>query len=257
MLFSYIEVDQYLFILNFIEQHKALIITFLLAGIVVFGLFSIQITQRQNLIAESYYLIETEVEKTPKELQELEDSNAKSSNKAFNEDEEFKEMMRNFKTVGANDFERTTKAIEEAKAIEIQDETNISKSYSGSTSYALNSEDTQSYKKMQEELKKRLKNKKQADEHAKTKSTLTYSLKGRTLTHYKTPRYLCESGGEIVVSIKVDAQGNVFDAYINGSSNSNNQCLIDHALSYAESVQFDASDKKEQLGTITFLFKGK
>ncbi|WP_179337235.1 hypothetical protein [Winogradskyella ludwigii] len=244
--------------MNFVNKHKAAIITFLLAGIVVFGMFSVQLKLQEDLISESYYLLEPEPEIAKVDLQEIQAINGKSTNKAFNEDQEYKEMMRNFKTVRANDFERTTKAMEDARASEdVEEETSITKSYAGSNTYALNSEETESYKKLQEELKQRLKNKREADEHAKTKSTLTYSLKGRTLTHYKTPRYLCESGGKIVVSIKVDAQGNVFDAYINGSSNSNNQCLIDHALSYAESVQFDSSVKKQQLGTITFLFKGK
>ncbi|REE27771.1 hypothetical protein DFQ09_101610 [Winogradskyella pacifica] len=221
-------------------------------------MFSIQLKRHQDLISESYYLMEPEPEIKKEDLQDIEAINGKSTNKAFNEDQEFKEMMRNFKTVSSNDFERTTKAIEEAKASEdVQEETSITKSYAGSNAYALNSEDTESYKKLQEELKQRLKNKKQADEHAKTKSTLTYSLKGRTLTYYKTPRYLCESGGKIVVSIRVNGAGDVIDAYINGASNSDNQCLINHAISYAETVQFDASDKKEQLGTITFLFKGK
>ena len=220
-------------------------------------MFSIQLKQQDNLISESYYLLEPEPEKIEEEFKELEDLNAAYTNKAFNEDQEFKEMMRNFKTVSSNDFERTTKALEESKTNEVNEETNLNKSYGSSNAYALNSEETQSYKKLQNELNKRLKNKKIADEHAKTKSTLTYSLKGRTLGFYEIPRYLCERGGKIVVSIRVNESGNVFDAYINGSSNSNNQCLIDSAIKYAKSVQFDSSQRKDQLGTITFLFKGK
>ena len=243
--------------MNFIEQHKALIITFLLAGIVVFGMFSIQLKQQDKLITESYYLLEPEPEKTDEELQRFEDLNTESTNKAFNEDQEYKAMMRNFKTVSANDFERTTKAIEDAKANETVEETSLNKSSANSNAYALNSEETQSYKKLQEKLNKSLKNKKQADEHAKTKGTLTYSLKDRTLAYYKIPRYLCERGGKIVVSIRVNDKGYVFDAYINGSSNSTNQCLINHAIDYAKSVQFDTSNRSEQLGTITFIFKGK
>lgn len=257
LLYSYI-LNRKKISLNLTEQHKALIITVLVTATVVLGMFSFQIKKQQDLIAESYYLLEPEPEKIEEELQEIEDVNAKSTNKAFNEDEEYKEMMRNFKTVSADDFERTTKAIEEAKeSEEILEETSINKSYTNSNAYALNSEETQSYKKLQEELKQRLDNKKQADEHAKAKSTLTYSLKGRTLTYYKTPRYLCENGGKIVVNIRVNDAGDVFDAYINGSSNSDNQCLINHAIDYAKSVQFDTSDRKEQIGTITFLFKGK
>lgn len=220
-------------------------------------MFSIQLKQQDKLITESYYLLEPEPKKTEEELQRFEDLNTESTNKAFNEDQEYKDMMRNFKTVSANDFERTTKAIEDAKANEIEEETSLNKSSANSNAYALNSEETQSYKKLQEELNKSLKNKKQADEHAKTKGTLTYSLKDRTLAYYKIPRYLCERGGRIVVSIKVNDKGYVFDAYINGSSNSTNQCLINHAIDYAKSVQFDTSNRSEQLGTITFIFKGK
>ncbi len=243
--------------MNFIDQHKALIITFLITGIVVFGLFSIQLKQQGKLITESFYLLEPEPEITEEELQKFEDLTGRATNKAFNEDQEYKDMMRNFKTVSANDFERTTKALEEAKASEVQEETSLNKTYANSNAYALKSEETKSYKKLQDELNKRLDNKKQADEHAKAKSTLTYSLKGRTLTYYKTPRYLCENGGKIVVTIKVNGSGDVYDAYINGSSNSNNQCLINHAVEYAKSVQFNTSERTDQLGTITFLFKGK
>jgi TonB family protein len=247
--------------LHFIEHYKAAIITALLAGIVVLGMFSIQLKQQNKLITESYYELQPEPDVVEEELQKSEDLSSPSSNKAFNEDQEYKDMMRNFKAVDANDFERTTKALEAIKTAEIeepqQEETCSFKSYTNGNAYALNSEETKSYKRLQEELKKRLDNKKQADEHAKTKSTLTYSLKGRTLAYYKTPRYLCEYGGKIVVTIKVNASGNVYDAYINGASNSKNPCLTQHAIEYAKSVQFDASERTDQLGTITFLFKGK
>jgi len=95
--------------LNLIEQHKAIIITFLISVIVVFGMFSIQLKQQDKLITESYFLLEPEPEKTEEELKELEDLKAERTNRAFNEDQEYKEMMRNFKTVSANDFEHTTK----------------------------------------------------------------------------------------------------------------------------------------------------
>ena len=159
--------------MKFIEQYKAGIITFLISGIVVLGMFSFQLKQNSKLITENFYEIEPEPEIT-KEDQELFDAlDGKSTNKAFNEDQEYKEMMRNFKTMSANDFERTTKALEEAKSSDITEETSISKSYANSNAYALNSEETESYKKLQEELNKRLENKKLADEHAKSKSTLT------------------------------------------------------------------------------------
>ena len=246
--------------MKFLEKHKAAIITLLLTGIVVLSLFSFQLKLKGKLLTESYYLIEPEEELTKEEQKIIEDLNKSASNKAFNEDEEYKEMMRNFKSISANDFERTTKELEEAKAseTEVKEDISINTSSLGSdNTYALNANETGSYKKLQEQLNKRLENKKQAEAHAKTKSTLTYSLKGRTLTYSDNPRYLCEKGGKIVVSIHVNHKGQVFDAFINGASNSNNQCLIDHAIEYAKSVEFDTSSKTDQLGTITFLFSGK
>lgn len=243
--------------MKFIEQHKAAIITFLLTGIVVLGMFSIQLKQKGKLITESYYEILPEPEITEEEQELIDALDGKSTNKAFNEDQEYKDMMSNFKTISANDFERTTKALEDAKASDISEETSINKSYANSNAYALNSEETESYKKLQKELNKRLENKKIADEHAKTKSTLTYSLVGRTMQDYDIPRYLCERGGKIVVNIVVNGKGIVTDASVNGSSNSSNQCLINRALEYAKEALFDSSDKNEQIGTITFLFRGK
>jgi hypothetical protein len=243
--------------LKFIEQYKAGIITFLITGTIVLAMFSLQLKQKGKLITESYYEVLPEPEITEKEKELLDDLNGKSTNKAFNEDQEYKDMMRNFKTISANDFERTTKALEEAKTSEVLEETSITQSYANGNAYALNSEETESYKKLQEELNKRLENKKIADEHAKTKSTLTYSLVGRTMQDYDIPRYLCERGGKIVVNIVVNGKGIVTDASVNGSSNSSNQCLINRAIEYAKEVQFDSSSKTKQIGTITFLFRGK
>jgi TonB family protein len=243
--------------LKYLEQYKAGIITFLLTGTVVLAMFSFHLKQNSKLITENFYELEPEPEIIKEEQELLDALDGKSTNKAFNEDQEYKEMMRNFKAVSANDFERTTKALEEAKTNAIEEETNITQSYANSNAYALNSEETESYKKLQEELNKRLENKKIADEHAKTKSTLTYSLVGRIMQDYDIPRYLCETGGKIIVNIVVNGNGKVTDATINGSSNSNNECLINRALEYAKDVQFDASNKTKQIGTITFSFRGK
>lgn len=243
--------------MKFIERYKAGIITFLITGIVVLAMFSFQLKQNNIRITENFYELEPEPETVIEEQELLDALDGKSTNKAFNEDQEYKEMMRNFKTISANDFERTTKALEEAKTSDITEETSISKSYANSNAYALNSEETESYKRLQEELNKRLENKKLADEHAKSKSTLTYSLTGRIMQDYDIPRYLCETGGKIVVNIMVNEKGIVTDASVNGSSNSSNQCLINSALEYAKEALFDTSSKTKQIGTITFMFKGK
>ncbi|RNC87805.1 MAG: hypothetical protein ED556_01035 [Winogradskyella sp.] len=239
--------------MSFIEQYKAALITTLITGVVTFGMFSFQLKQSSSEMAETFYDIEPEIEEEI--IKEIEESQKATTNKAFNEDEEFKNMMKNFKSVSANDFEKTTKQLEQNKA---EKETEIEESavsnYDAGKAYALKQNETESYEKLKDVL-----NKKQHTiaEHASGNSTLTYSLKGRRLLSYDTPRYLCERSGKIVVSITVDASGNVIEAAINGSSNSNNECLIEHAIEYAQSVQFNSSNRANQIGSITFYFKGK
>lgn len=71
-------------------------------------MFSFHITQNEILLSETFYEVQTEVEPEIEELfKDLNDNNAPNTNKAFNEDEAFKEMMRNFKTISADDFDKT------------------------------------------------------------------------------------------------------------------------------------------------------
>ena len=87
---------------------------------------------------------------------------------------------------------------------------------------------------------------------------MSYSLINRTHKFLPTPIYLCEKSGKIVINITVNQLGKVIDTSVNGSSTSTNECLIDHAMEYAENARFseDAS-KNKQIGTITFSFIGK
>ncbi|MFD1062922.1 hypothetical protein ACFQ1Q_06655 [Winogradskyella litorisediminis] len=236
-----------------IDKYKAGLITFLITGIVTFGMFSFHISQRTEQIAETFYKIEAKTEKEiQEEVKQLEDIKP-TTNKAFNEDEDFKNLMKNFKTIAADDFEKTTKQLEESTT-EKEVATITNSSINSNQGYALKQKETETYKNV-----KKLLDKKQNGiaEHSSGGSTLTYSLKDRRLLDYDTPRYLCEKSGKIVVNIKVDNNGNVFEAYINGSSNSSNQCLEDHAIEYAKSVRFNSSNRTNQLGSITFYFKGK
>ena len=245
--------------MHLIGKYKAIIITSLITGIVTFSLFSFHISKNELLITETFYDVETEIEpEILEQLEEINDNNAPSTNRAFNEDESFKAMMRNFKTVSVDDFEKTTKALEKAKA-ESTTETTITSDNSPKHSpttedFALKDSETKSYKDLQALLDKKQNG---IADHAEGKSTLTYSLKNRRLLSYDTPRYLCENSGKIVVNINVNNLGQVTEAYINGASNSTNQCLHDHAIEYAKSVHFNNSETLDQIGTITFYFKGK
>lgn len=227
-------------------------------GIVVLGMFSLHLKKHAEFKAESQYLVEPKTEEEiAQELKDLADANIPTTNKAFNEDQEFKQMMKNFKTVSSDDFERTTAEETASNESDVTEELSTNDSYSDNNGHALKKDEKESFNKLKDILKKRSDNVNQADEHASGNSTLTYSLKDRVLKSYKTPRYLCEEGGKIVVSIQVNQNGEVIDASINGASTASDQCLIDHALDYAKTVRFNEGTKPKQIGTITFLFRAK
>lgn len=242
------------------NTYKALIITALLSTAVILLGFTIHIKKKSKLVAETFYEMDAEaVEEEEKE--ELEDilksldnlMATPATNQAFNEtktyendkavDEAFEEQMEAIKN-------RTS--IEELKAAN-QDNNVLTASNSGS-----NKDKSSAFGSINDIVSKRLESQKNADNSANKNSSVSYSLVDRLHTFLPTPIYLCEQGGKIVVNITVNHEGNVVDAYINASSSSENGCLIDHALEYAKESKFNKNPKKaSQLGTITFLFRGK
>ena len=234
------------------NQHKALLITFLLSGTVVLSVFNFSLIQQQKNVAESYYEMEPEEELTEEEiklLEALEKLNASKAetNNAFNETQQSKQFAQAYKPIAPpQDYEYPKSNSDnagdnayEAKKIEPIDP-------------AIDKDKLSSFDKVNDLLKK------QQEDGNNARSTISFSLKNRTKIHIPIPVYLCEVDGKIVINITVNSDGSVTDAYVNTSSNSNNECLIEHALEYAkESVFSAAPSKPSQLGSITFYFIGK
>lgn len=243
------------------NTYKALIITTLLSTIVLFLGFTIHIKKKSELVAETFYEMDAEaIEEEEKE--ELEDilksldnlMATPATNQAFNEtktyendktvDEAFEEQMEAIKN-------RTS--IEDLKAANQDNNDVLTASNSGS-----DKDKSSAFGNINDIVTKRLESQKSADNSANKNSSVSYSLVDRIHTFLPTPIYLCEKGGKIVVNITVNHEGNVVDTQINASSSSENGCLIDHALEYAKESKFNRNPKKaSQLGTITFLFRGK
>ena len=244
--------------MSFSDKHKAMLITVLLAGTLVMTAFSVHLKKQDDRIAESYYELTPETpEETQKRLIEELASKLPQTNSALNEDQEFKNMMKNFKAVNSNDFERTMESLDQYES-QVDDSdilTERSNVSSSNGNYAIKDIDKSSFKRINEKLA--MHSQDASKKGVNANSTLTYSLKGRKLLAYNTPRYLCEVSGKMVINITVDGQGAVTDAYVNTTSNSTNECLIEHALEYAKAVTFDTSGNPSQLGSITFYFKGK
>jgi len=237
--------------LNLTNQHKALLLTFLISGTVVMSVFNLSLKQHNELASESYYEMEPEEELTEEEikiLQILEQLSASKAetNKAFNETQNNKHFAEAYKPIAPpEDYVPKSSSTSET-------ENPYEKAYKDDDNSKLNNEELSSFSKVNDLLKK------QQSKGANTKSTMSYSLTNRTHQYLPTPIYLCETGGKIVINITVNAKGSVIDAYVNTSSTSSNECLTDHALEYAKNSQFSVdTSKATQIGSITFYFIGK
>nr|WP_321221777.1 hypothetical protein [uncultured Psychroserpens sp.] len=249
--------------MNFVEKHKALLFTSLITGTIVLAMFGLSISQKADFITESYYEIEPQTQeeiKAQQELKELEASEQANTNEAFNEDQEFKEMMRNFKSMSnaptyddqkldENSFEDVSQNSEDVLTATTPSNT--------SKQYALDDKERERFNKANDVLAMHTQKKSETNSISNANSSVSFSLKNRQKVKLPPPVYLCETGGKIVVNITVNGQGQVTDTYINSSSSSKNQCLIDAALDYANTAIFSTANRKRQIGSITYYFKSK
>ena len=218
------------------------------------SVFNLSLNQKKELASESYYELEPEEKLTEEEikvLQALEKlSNSKAeTNQAFNETQNVKHFAQAYKPIAPPEDYEPPKSEQESDG---KSDNSSSFENKPSTAPAINEAELSSFSKVNELLKQ------QKAERVNKKSSMHYSLVDRTHRFLPTPIYLCEEGGKIVINITVNAKGNVIDTYVNTSSTSSNDCLIESATEYAKDAQFseDAS-KKSQIGSITFYFIGK
>ncbi|MEN3323349.1 hypothetical protein VP395_06395 [Mariniflexile soesokkakense] len=239
--------------MNLSNKHKSLLITILLSGTVILSVFNLSIKTQDELVTESYYEMEPEKELTPEEAKILEalekiNANKAETNNAFNEADKTKHFAQAYQQIAPpEDYVPSSSEESDGEG----DESN-SLGENKPIKPAVNKEELSSYSKVNDLLKQ------QQNTGVNTKSTVSFSLVDRKKVFIPIPVYLCEVDGKIVINITVNANGSVIDAYVNNSSNSKNECLIEHALEYAKSSKFSAdASKKTQLGSITFSFIGK
>lgn len=241
--------------MNFIEKHKALIITSLLMGIVILSLYNIGLSQR--IQGKNELLIDlTEVEKLLEEIEEL-----KEETKPL---EEQKLIAQNQRTHDAynEDFEDPDEGSFEERLKALTEPTNEPEDTSEET------EDTEGEAVIPEEKEevetaekgeKNDGNPEAPDKKVNNRaSSISWSLKGRDKVDLPNPIYTCNSSGKVVVTIQVSQYGNVLDAKINKkSSTTRNECLFDNALEYARNARFTKAETSSQIGTITYFFNYK
>lgn len=231
------------------NQHKALILTILISGTIVLSLFNFHIKQQNDLAAESYYEIEHVEPLTEEEILEMEaiiGQNAET-NKAYNASEKQERLSKAYELIEPPQDYVKPDLSNTQNSTELAINSKVDRDHK-----PLNKEDLESFSKINDILEK------QQEDASNANSTMSFSLTNRTSRFLPIPIYLCENGGKIVINIIVNSDGDVEDAYLNNSSTSQNQCLIDHALEYAKEARFSSdAAKPSQLGSITFYFLGK
>jgi outer membrane biosynthesis protein TonB len=240
--------------LNLSNKHKALLITLLVSGTIVLSLFSFHIKKQNELMAESYYLLEPETPKTPEELEaeklaEAVEKQPSETNKAYNETQEYKKFAEAYQPIAPpKDYV--------PKPSENMMENDLTESGTTQAISEIDDDVLSSYSSVNDVLNKRKPS--NSSQSVNKNSSMHYSLVNRTHEYLPTPIYLCEEGGKIIINITVNASGLVTDAYVNASTTSKNECLKDHALDYAKEARFSTDvSKPSQIGTITFYFEGK
>ncbi|WP_299313440.1 hypothetical protein [uncultured Aquimarina sp.] len=230
--------------MEFIEKHKALIITSMLMGIFVLSLYNINMVNKKKQQSEIMMEIPEELmeeltrkeepEATPEEERELIAS--KRTHDAFNEDFEDSE-----------DFEQRIKSLTETE--ETTEETSNNEQLTEGQE-AINEDITT------EEVPEDKKEEKPIPEEVNNRnSSVTFTLKGREKKDIPNPIYTCNGSGKVVVKIEVNQNGYVIDAKIDKKkSSTRNECLFDNALDYAQDALFSSSELKEQKGYITYYF---
>lgn len=99
--------------------------------------------------------------------------------------------------------------------------------------------------------------KKEKKEEYSGPTTVSYSLKGRNKIYLPLPIYKCQGGGEVIINIIVNQQGQVINADVsNSKSGTTNPCLVEAATNAAYKSVFNASIKSEpkQKGYISYQF---
>lgn len=86
--------------------------------------------------------------------------------------------------------------------------------------------------------------------------TVSYSLEGRSARYLHVPAYQCEGAGTVVVTITVNRNGDVTDAFASKSTAGSDSCITEMAVKAATASSFSASSSApdKQKGTITYVF---
>jgi len=231
--------------MEFIEKHKALIITTMLMGVFLLSLYNINMIHKKKEQSEilmelpEEILTEEEEEQPEENLEEQEERKliaSKRTHDAYNEDFE-----------DHDDIEQRIKSLTEA----------VEGPETNSDPNEIAEGDAPSNEQIQEEVpvEEEKEEKPISKEVNSRHSSVTFTLKGREKKDIPNPIYTCNGSGKVVVKIEVNKNGYVTEVKIDKrKSTTRNECLFDNALAYAQKSLFSSAEIEEQKGFITYYF---
>lgn len=241
--------------MEFYNQNKALILTFLVCSLLLLVLYNIKLSNSSDNKREMLVDLEHWEQKDPEDEQEPEPEEAQEqeeeppqpnlrTHQAFNQERQ--ENSRNFQERLDEIFERNSAestASGEENSNPSEGDFNLSENSPEETQERSDGNDKS------EEISTETGNIRN--------SSISFSLVGRSAFHIPNPIYTCDNAGKIVVNITVNSEGTVTSTSINkASSTSSNKCLLENAEEYAAGAQFsELRGRDDQKGTITYYFQ--
>jgi len=229
--------------MNFNYSYRAFLVSLLLVGGLILFMYLIKLPKKivstENIYAMEYaieeLIAEEELASTATEVKKIE------THRAFNEAEEFISELE-------KESAKQSKTLSE-KLREMDDA--IEKSSNRLTILTNEVEESPEDQTIAKEDS--------ATKSNNRTSTNSYRLVDRTTLFFPNPVYTCEDYGKVVLNIEVNSKGEIVNLSINeNSSTTNNECIIESALKYAQKARFSASkNKPTQFGSITYIFPGQ
>ncbi len=240
-------------------KHLSLALTVLIALLVVSVVFNVHLSTKKELAEQLYELTAEEAleeEEVPEE--EMQETTAQEikTNRSYNElRKSLQRELEEFKTL--DELREEAKQSEASEVEEDAQEDTPSEQNASTGRIAMN---TANSKKSLASNGNDSSEITAANAAANRNSSISFSLVDRMARGLlPNPTYTCMRSGKVVVNIKVNQFGEVYEATINAaSSTSERGCHIDNALAYALRAKFNATPgKTSQIGTITYYFQAK
>lgn len=235
------------FLSMFSNTDKAIMLTLLILFGTVVTLMVIQLNSREKEIMIEMALTPDDLPYEPPKLEEQTEApdlsqamNAKLTTNAYNQADADLRHTENFKTLDEIMAERASQEMESAK------EELVSNNKMSSNLVISDDNTLQKTTKIS------------SDNKVNKNTLVKYALSGRT-GNIPNPVFTCEKEGQVVIIITVDEAGRVIRIALDKmNSTTNDDCLIENSLLYASRARFNAvTGKKEQTGTITYIFQSK